>query len=161
MDSAELYVACIYFKTSNSFSHTHPHLSTGLRQENTHCLCQLVLPAVLSPMPALVPRSDAGKTSTCGRKANWAVWTGLLLLQGQGTASLQSFHPSKTSSQLHGAKAKWSLDLQSPLSTHGSALSCCRGGSQVHVAPIPLPAHRPAPELMEMGGWHSCKALLP
>lgn len=59
MDSAELYVACIYFKTSNSFSHTPPfkyRIKTG-----EHPLS----------LPACAPSSPITYASTCPQVGCW------------------------------------------------------------------------------------------
>lgn len=155
VDSAELYVAWIYFKTSNSFSHTpltpfHYRIKTG-----EHPLVLLVC----APSSPLI---SASTKKTCLQVGCWQdkdLWQ-----EGQldsvdrtppppraGIAGLQSFQPSKNSSQLQGAKAHWSLELQSPLSTHSSALSGAEVGAMFMLLPS-CSQHPPAPELMEMGG---------
>lgn len=141
VDRIKLYVACTYFKATNTFS-----LPTQIQLDRRTPLVLISLCSQLSPH---VCQHQDGLSP--GRMlARQMLVTGMPFVQHRqhfcssntGTAGPQSCYPSKSNSQLQGAKENCSLHLQSLLSTHGSTTRCTllQSGRQIHVIHIPSPS---------------------
>lgn len=144
-----------------------PPLTTEVREEATHCLCQVVLPAVPS-------HTYTSTRMTCPQVGRWqdeCRWQESHLgstnrspppppLPARKVAiPLKTTHSSKEQRRIGARASKATYSQDTWLSHEVHVVE--EVGATFPTLPSPLPAHPPAPDLKEMGGWQSHKALSP